>query len=199
MAVALRETSLSRSDKRWNFVACLIDAVGWPLGAALFSLQTIFPVFLEHLGAGNLAIGALPALYNLLLFLPGLGVAGYISRLRRARGYLFWVAIAERLALLPLALLTLLWGRTHPHWLLAAVFVCIGFHAAMMGLNQPAYWVVVGKCVPQHWRGRLFGYAGGVAGLLGLGVERLLRHFLSGPSAASRTATGICFSWPFLC
>ena len=63
---------LSRRDKRWNFVACLIDAVGWPLGAALISFQTIFPVFLRHLGAGNLAVGALPALYNLLLFLPGL-------------------------------------------------------------------------------------------------------------------------------
>ena len=52
----------------------------------------------------------------------------------------------------------------------------------MMGLNQPAYWVVVGKCVPAHWRGRLFGYAGGVAGVLGLGVERLLHPQLSGPA-----------------
>ena len=118
VAAALSETSLSRQDKRWNFVACLIDAVGWPLGAALISLQTIFPVFLGHLGAGNLAVGALPALYNLLLFLPGLWVAGHISRLRRARGYLFWVAIAERLALVPLAALTLLWGRTDPQRLL---------------------------------------------------------------------------------
>ena len=180
-AARLGELSLSRSDKRWNFLACLTDAVGWPLGGALISTQTILPVFLGHLGAGNLAVGALPALYNLLMFLPGLWVADHVSRLRRARGYLLGVALAERLALVPLAALTLLWGRTHPHWLLPAVFGCIGFHAGMMGLNQPAYWVVVGKCVPPHWRGRLFGYAGGIAGVLGLGIERLLHHFLSGP------------------
>ena len=188
---------LSRRDRRWNFAACLIDAVGWPLGAALISLQTIFPVFLGRLGAGNLAVGALTALYNLLLFLPGLGVAGYISRLRQARGYLFWVALAERLALVPLAALTLLWGRMHPHWLLATVFVCIGFHATMMGLNQPAYWVVVGKCVPARWRGRLFGYAGGVAGLLGLGVERLLHHSLSGPAGGFPDGYGHLFFLAF--
>ena len=188
---------LALRDKRWNFAACLTDAVGWPLGAALISLQTIFPVFLGHLGAGNVAVGALTAMYNLLLFLPGLGVAGYISRLRRARGYLFWVALAERLALVPLALLTLLWGPTHPHWLLAAVFVCIGFHAAMMGLNQPAYWVVVGKCVPAHWRGRLFGYAGGVAGLLGLGVAGLLHRSLSGPAGGFPNGYGHLFFLAF--
>lgn len=184
---------LSRADKRWNFFACLTDAVGWPLGAALISTTTILPVFLGHLGAGNIAVGALPALYNLLVFLPGLWVAHYIGRLPRARGYLFWVALAERLALVPLAVLTLAWGRTHPTWLLAATFACIGVHATMMGLNQPAYWVVVGRCIPPHWRGRLFGYAGGVAGLLGLGVERLLRHFLSGPDGGFPGGYGRAF------
>lgn len=166
---------------RWNFFACLVDAVGWPLGAAMVSTTTILPLFLRHLGAGNIEVGALPALYNLLVFVPGLWVAGYISRLRQARGYLFGVALLERFALIPLAVLTVLWGQTHPQWLLRAAFVCIGAHASMMGLNQPAYWVVVGKCIPPRLRGRLFGYAGGIGGLLGLGVERLLRQFLSGP------------------
>ena len=184
--------TLSRPDKRWNFLACLSDAVGWPLGAALISTTTILPVFLGHLGAGNVAVGALPALYNLLMYLPGLWLAGHIGRLRRARGYLFWVAIAERVALIPLAVLTPTWGRTHPHWLLWAVFGCIGFHAAMMGLNQPAYWVVVGKCVPAHWRGRLFGYAGGVAGVLGWASSACCIISYRGRTGAFPTA----MAWP---
>jgi len=172
---------LSRADKRFNFAACLTDAVGWPLGAALFSQTTILPVFLRHLGASNTAIGCLPALYNLLVFLPGLLVVGHISRLTRARGYLFWIALLERFALLLLVPLTLLWGRTHPGWLVAALFLILAVHAGAMGFNQPAYWVVVGKCVPPAWRGRLFGYAGGIAGVLGLGMDGLLRRLLSGP------------------
>ena len=174
--------TFSRADKRFNFAACLSDAVGWPLGAALFSQTTILPVFLRHLGAGNTTIGCLPALYNLLVFLPGLLVVGHISRLPRVRGFLLTVAVMERFALLALVPLTLLWGRTHPGWLLAAVFGAISLHAGAMGLNQPAYWVVIGKCVPAAWRGRLFGYAGGVAGVLGFGMDSLLRHLLSGPS-----------------
>lgn len=171
----------TRADKRFNFACCLTDSVGWPLGAALFSQATILPAFLQHLGASNLLIGALPALYNLLVFLPGLFVAGYVSHLRRARGYLFWIALMERLALLALVPLTLLWGRTHPGWLVAALFGAITIHAGAMGLNQPAYWIVVGKCVPPAWRGRLFGYAGGLAGLLSLGMAPLMDRLLSGP------------------
>lgn len=175
-------TELSSFDKRWNFAACLTDAVGWPLGAALFSQTTILPVFLRHLGAGNTLIGCLPALYNLLVFLPGLLMVGLIGRLPRVRGFLLAVALVERLALLMLAPLTLLWGQTHPGWLLAAVFGAIAVHAGAMGINQPAYWVVIGKCVPAAWRGRLFGYAGGVAGVLGFGMDGLLRRLLSGPA-----------------
>ena len=174
-------SELSRADKRFNFAACLSDAVGWPLGAALFSQTTILPLFLRHLGAGNTTIGCLPAIYNLLVFLPGLLVVGHISRLPRTRGFLLGIALVERFALLSLVPLTLLWGRTHPGWLLIALFGAISVHAGAMGLNQPAYWVVIGKCIPPAWRGRLFGYAGGIAGVLGLGMDGLLRHLLSGP------------------
>lgn len=173
--------ALSRTDERFNLLACLTDAVGWPLGAALFSQATILPLFLRHLGASNTAIGCLPALYNLLVFLPGLLVVGYLGRRRRVRGYLFWIALLERFALLLLVPLTLAWGRTHPGWLIGALFLIISVHAGAMGFNQPAYWVVVGKCVPPAWRGRLFGYAGGIAGVLGLGMDGLLRRLLSGP------------------
>jgi len=189
---------LSRADRRFNFAACLTDAVGWPLGAALFSQATILPLFLRHLGASNTAIGCLPALYNLLVFLPGLLVVGTIGRLSRARGYLFWIAILERFALLFLVPLTLLWGRTHPGWLIAALFVIISIHAGAMGFNQPAYWVVVGKCVPPAWRGRLFGYAGGIAGVLGLGMDGLLRRLLSGPDGGFPHGYAMAFLIGFL-
>lgn len=171
----------SRQDKRYNFASCLIDSIGWPLGMIFFSQATILPIFLRRLGASDIAVGALPALLNLLMFLPGLLVVNYLGRRHRARGYLIWVAIAERLALLPLAILTPILAGSHPGRLLTLVFVCFGFHGLFMGLNQPAYWVVVGKTIPAHWRGRLYGFAGGVGGILCLGFERLLNHLLSGP------------------
>ena len=189
---------LSRADRRFNFAACLTDAVGWPLGAALFSQTTILPVFLRHLGASNTAVGCLPALYNLLVFLPGLLVVGHVGRLRRARGYLFWIALLERFALLLLVPLTLIWGRTHPGWLVGGLFLILAVHAGAMGFNQPAYWVVVGKCVPPAWRGRLFGYAGGIAGVLGLGMDGLLRRLLSGPDGGFPQGYAVGFGIGFV-
>lgn len=187
------ESALTRADKRFNFFAALSDAVGWPLGVAFLSQTTILPIFLHHLGATNTEVGALPALYNLLIFLPGFLVVRYLGQRRRARGYLFWVALFERLAIVPLAVLTPLWAVSHPEWLIAVLFACIGVHAGMMGINQPAYWVVIGKSIPAHWRGRLFGYAGGIAGVLGIGLDRVLGHLLSGPNGGFPLGYSQCF------
>ena len=181
-AAAEAPEPLSRADRAFNFGACLIDAIGWPLGIAFFSPTTILPLFLRHLHASNATIGALGALMNLLIFLPGLLVVGHLGRLPRARNYLFVIALIERFALLPLVWLTPLWGVSHPSWLIVALFAVVCVHAGAMGLNQPAYWIVVGKTIPARWRGRLFGYAGGISGLLGFGTEWLLRNrVLGGP------------------
>lgn len=187
------EPELSRADKKFNFGVALLDAVGWPLGMAFLSQTTLLPIFLRHLGASNTQVGALPALYNLLVFLPGLLVVGHLGRRRRARGFLWWVALLERLAIAPLAALTPLWAWTHPGWLIATLFLCISVHAGMMGINQPAYWVVIGKTIPPHWRGRLFGYAGGIAGVLGIGLDRVLNHLLAGPHGGFPNGYSLCF------
>jgi MFS family permease len=194
--VSVRETAgpgATRQDRIYNFISCLIDAVGFPLGIAFFSSSTILPILLRHLGASDLTIGCLPALANLLTFLPGFLVVDYLNRRKRVRGYLFWIAMAERLALVPLIPLTAAWGLTHPQWLIAAVFICITCHTTWMGLNQPSYWVAVGKTVPAQWRGRLFGFAGGIAGFLSIGIERLMSAQLGGPGGGFPNGFSRCF------
>lgn len=183
----------TRQDRIYNFISCLIDATGFPLGIAFFSGSTILPILLRHLGAGDVLIGCLPALANLLTFLPGFLVVDYLNRRQRVRGYLFWIAIAERMALLPLAPLTVAWGIPHPGWLIAAMFLCITVHTSFMGLNQPSYWMAVGKTVPARWRGRLFGFAGGIAGVLSLGIERVMSRLLGGPDGGFPSGFSHCF------
>jgi MFS family permease len=171
----------TREDRVYNFISCTIDSVGWPVGMIFFSLTTIIPLYMRRLGAGDFAIGCVPALVNLLMFLTGTLVVRHLTGRKRARGFLIWVAMAERLALLPLAILTCFWWKTHPDWLIVTVFVCFMAYGLSAGFNQPAYWIVVAKVIPPHWRGRMFGYAGGIGGILCLVVERVLKHLLSGP------------------
>lgn len=172
--------TLNRRDRVFNFVVCLIDAVGFPLGFAFFSFGTILPTFLRHCGADDRTVGALAAVNALVVFLPGLFVVRYLRRLPRVRAYVFWVGLVERLALLPLAPAALWWGRTHPQWVVVTAFVCVFLHSLAMGVNMPAYWILIGKCVAPRWRGRLYGFAGGAAGLLGIGVDQMLRRVVLG-------------------
>lgn len=183
----------SPSDTRFNFLCCLVDAIGWPLGIAFFSTSTLGPLFLSHLHASNLLIGLLPAMIGLGYFAPGLLVVNRISRLPRARGWLFWIAIGERIPLLLIALVTALWGSAQPVDLLIGFFVLYGLHALFLGVNQPAYWVVVGKTIPTTLRGRLFGYGGLGAGLLGFLIDPITRHFLHGRDGGFPFGFAYCF------
>jgi MFS family permease len=169
---------VSRRDRLLNFVICLIDAIGFPAGIAFFSQQTVLPTFLTHCGASAPVVGAMLGLSSLLQLGPGLLVMGYLGRQKQLKYYLFWVALAERFCLLPMAFLAPLWGKTHPTWLLIAMFLAYSGHSVTMGVNIPAYWTVVAKCVPANWRGRMYGIAGGLAGLLGLGTDWLMRHIV---------------------
>jgi len=197
-AVVEKSPQSLEADQRFNFIACLIDAVGWPVGMAFFSMTTVIPLFMGYLKANNSLIGSLVAIVNLLTFLPGCMMVGYISKLARARGYLLLVGLGERFAFVPLIPLTLLWGRSHPGWLLAALFGAFIGNAFLMGLNQPSYWIVLGKCVPVSRRGRLFGLAGGIGGVLGIAVDGCLRTLLNGKTGGFPTGFAEVFAIGFV-
>ena len=72
--------AMTRRDKQINFAICLADAVGFPLGIAFFSTQTILPVFLAHCGASPAVLGALNGLSSLLILAPGLLIVGTLQR-----------------------------------------------------------------------------------------------------------------------
>lgn len=190
--------SLSPSDTRFNFLCCLTDAIGWPLGMAFFSTSTLGPLFLAHLHASNLMIGVLPAMISLGYFAPGILVVNRVSRLNRARGWLFWVAMLERAPLLAIAMITALWGDSRPAALLMGFFVLYAVHAIFLGINQPAYWVVVSKTIPTTLRGRLFGYGGLGAGILGFSIDPITHHYLHGSAGGFPMGFADCFLIGFL-
>jgi MFS family permease len=190
--------SLSRKDKIVNFIICMIDAVGFPAGIAFFAERTIIPTFLDQCGASKVLIGALLGVASLLQLGLGLFVIQVLGKQKRLKFYLFWVALFERLCLLPLVFLAPLWGETNKTLLILAMFLCYGGHSACMGVNIPAYWTVVAKTVPAHWRGRMFGVAGGIAGVMGFGTEWFLEHVvLAGPNRGFPSGYGHGFHLGF--
>jgi len=169
---------------------CLLDAIGFPLGNAFFSTTTVIPVALAAAGADKLAVGLLVAMIMVIQAIPGLFAVRWVSKMPIVKNYVGWVGIGERVALLPLAWFVVAWGPSQPAWFVAAVFACFATHMFFMGINMPAYWVLVGKVIPTNWRGRLYGFAGGIAGVLSIGVDALMRNVVfSGKMMAFLTAT----------
>ncbi len=154
---------------------CLLDAIGFPLGNAFFSTTTVIPVALAAAGADKLSVGLLVAMIMVIQAIPGLFAVRWVSKMPIVKNYVGWVGIGERVALLPLAWFVVAWGPSKPSWFVVSVFVCFAFHMFFMGINMPAYWVLVGKVIPTNWRGRLYGFAGGIAGVLSIGVDALMR------------------------
>lgn len=155
---------------------CLLDAIGFPLGNAFFSTTTVIPVALAAAGADKLSVGLLVAMIMVIQAIPGLIAVRWVSKMPIVKNYVGWVGIGERVALLPLAWFVVAWGPSKPTWFVTAVFGCFALHMFFMGINMPAYWVLVGKVIPTNWRGRLYGFAGGIAGVLSIGVDALMRN-----------------------
>ena len=177
-----------------NFAVAMCDNISWSLAMALFSLSTIVPLFLQRLHASNVLIGLLPALLAAGYLLPGLIVARRVSRLRVAKWWLYWVAMCERIPLLAIGVATLALGTGHAALLIWIFTGCFAIHAVCLGCNQPAYWSVIGKVIPTLQRGKVFGWAGAVGGLLGIFVDPVTRHFLTPANIADLRG----FGWLFI-
>jgi len=177
---------------RFNFAAALVDAVGWPLGMSVISSATILPLFVSKLGASNLQVGLIPALFSLGFLLPQLLVAHWVERMGAHRRYVLSIAMVERAFIAAMIPLTLLWYEAHPDWLLWAFFACFAAHSLSMGCNNPAYTALISKLIPAERRGRLYGIGGAVGGVLGLGGALLARHFLR--AFGLRMGFALCFT-----
>jgi MFS family permease len=173
-----RRTVRPSRPARRSFAIFFCDAIGWPLAMAFLSTTAIIPLYLHSLGAPNVVIGALPALVNLGYLIPGILVAERIRRMNRALPWLFSIGLCERI---PIFVFCWLVYRTNSERPLLIILTCFGvfvLHSLFLGVNQPAYWTLVGKSIPQLWRGRLFGLAGLMCGLLGFTIDPIVNWAL---------------------
>ena len=153
---------------RFNYFACFFDAVGFPLGISFFSHITILPLFIRALTDKTIWIGLIGAISNSGFFLPQLIAASWIERMPIKRRYVLRLAFIERLAIFAVVPLTIVLGASAPQTLLIVFFIAFIVHNFSMGFNGPAYFDLVAKVVAPNRRGRMYGVAGGIGGLLGI-------------------------------
>jgi len=157
-----------RRDLRKNYLLFFIESVGYPLGFSLISSSTIIPLLLTTLGASNVVVGMAPALGNLGLFLPGVFSAPYMERTPIKKRIMVGFALIERAFILLIAGMVLIWGVARPSWAIVGFLISWTLSNVAAGVNLPAYFAMLAKCIPPEARGGLFGWGGAVSGIVGV-------------------------------
>ena len=182
---------------RWNFTVMGLDYSLFLLGLSFASVYGVLPLFVHHLTPSNLALGLIAAVRSAGFLVPPILVAGLVERLRRKKPFVVGTTVLERLPYLVLAVATPLLAGSHPTALLWLFFAMIGTGTLFGGLGTPAWLDLLARMLPADWRGRFFGLAAALGGLLGVagsaGAAELLHRF------AWPAGFALCYACTFAC
>ena len=195
--MSLLSALLPERDYRWNFTVMGLDYSLFLLGLSFASVYGVLPLFVHHLTPSNLALGLIAAVRSAGFLVPPILVAGVVERLRRKKPFVVGTTVLERLPYLVLAVATPLLAGSHPTALLWLFFAMIGGGTLFGGLGMPAWLDLLARMLPADWRGRFFGLAAALGGLLGVagsaGAAELLHRF------AWPAGFALCYACTFAC
>jgi MFS family permease len=147
-----------------------IDAVGWPLGWMILSVDTVLPAFLLHLTHSPQAVALVRATYAFGVWLPVLWGPRLIARMRRRGWFVASVGLVERIPLLVFAIAAPLLAVAAPRTMLIVFFAGWAVRSLAEGVNIAAYAALLDESVPPQRRGALWGVSSGISAALALPV-----------------------------
>jgi MFS family permease len=182
---------------RWNFGVNLVDGTFYSLGLNLVSQATIMPLLVSELTTSKVAIGLIPATYNLSYLLPQLLTANYSERLRYLKPFVLLLgSVGERLPYLLIGL-TVWWvAEPAPVAALIAFYLLWATTAASNGIVTPAWYSMIAKVIPVRLRGLWSGLAHSLGALLGIVGAKVAERILEGRPFPGNY--GLCFILAFL-
>ena len=154
---------------RWNFSVNLVDISFIMLGLSLVSRETVVPLLMSKLTSSPVAIGLVPAVYSLGVYLPQLIGASVAETMPRKKLFVMVVsAFGERLPYLISGLVVLLLAESAPTVTLVALVAMFGLSGAAAGFATPAWFDLISKVIPLRRRGLFTGLGFGIGALMGV-------------------------------
>ncbi len=183
-------------DYGWNY-AMIAGVEGvWGFAAALVSIETILPAFLDRLGASAMLIGLVPAVFRAFLTAPQLLTAKLTRNLPLKKFVFTAVHYPGCLALFPLAWVAWTYADSRRGVVIAAAFVWVALFGLSISFAMPMWINVMAKLFPAQRRGRAFGLVfllGSLSGTVGsMWAARVLaRHAFPSNFALLFVAAGV--------
>ena len=162
---------MARADNTvaWNFSVNLWDVTFITLGFSLISRETVIPVLVSQLTDSKLAIGLVPAMWSLGIYLPQLLTASLAERMVYKKPFIMYISLAvERLPYLLIGLAVLAFAVTAPALALIALLLGMAVASTGAGVAIPAWMDMIAKVIPTRRRGIWLGLGHGLGLLLGV-------------------------------
>ena len=140
-----------------NVLALLGDFIFFSLGFAFYDPLIVVPAFVNEATGSQVLVGALATIRALMTTLPQVWVASVLETRSRMKPVLIAASLMGRLPILLLVGAVLWWAESHPMLTMATLALSVMLFFASEGLNGVTWPVLVGKVVPEGFRGRFFG------------------------------------------
>ena len=162
---------MARADNAnsWNFSVNLWDVTFITLGFSLVSRETVIPVLVSQLTDSKLAIGLVPAMWSLGIYLPQLLTASMAERMVYKKPFIMYISlVVERLPYLLVGLAVLSFAATAPTVALIALLLGLAVASTGAGVAIPAWMDMIAKVIPTRRRGIWLGLGHGLGLMLGV-------------------------------
>lgn len=171
------------ANVRWNFSVNLLDVSFIVLGLSLISRETVMPLLVSTLTDSKLALGLIPALWGLGIYLPQLFTANYAEGLVYKKPFLMLLSsVGERLPYLLIGIAVFMFAVPAPTLTLFLFFLFLTTAALCAGAGAPAWYDMIAKVIPVERRGIWAGLGSGIGALMGIVgayfVGRILDTFI---------------------
>ncbi|MBN1247033.1 MAG: hypothetical protein JXC32_05205 [Anaerolineae bacterium] len=146
-----------RRTTRTNVLALVGDFVFFSIGFAFYDPLVVVPAFVNEFTGSALLVGLLSTLRVLMITVPQIWAASVLEARPRAKPLLIASSIGGRLPVLLLSIAVLLWADTRMGLVTLILALAVMLFFTSEGLNGVSWPALVGKVVPEGFRGRFFG------------------------------------------
>ncbi len=185
---------------RINTIALIGDFFFFSVGFAFYDPMVVVPAFVNDFSGSNLLVGVLSALRVLFITVPQIWAASILEARPRMKPLLMGSSIIGRLPILVLAAGVFLWAGIGGYtWLVMLILsISVIFFFTSEGLNSVSWTALVGKVVPEKFRGRFFGLGQFLSSFGSLAAGYLVNRILAQRAMPLSTRWSVIFALGFV-